>query len=147
MEIFLEQVPAGDHQAHWLVEYTIKTAQGPFRVIGDALESRHGRRVDDAHQVAPWMVTHAALVVNRDRKDEEGFSFHRRWKGRVFTKPVAEFEKRGWHAPAMTAERTSSTSDGKKECGWEIHLGSGESLIGASEGVTKARDFRRKAEN
>ncbi len=70
----------GDHQASGLAENAVKNAQGQFRVIKDALKSRHGRRVDGEHQVAPWMVPRAALVVNRGRKDEEGFSGHRRWK-------------------------------------------------------------------
>ena len=89
----MEEVPVADHQANGLVENAVKNVQGQFRVIKDALESRHGRRVDGEHPVVPWMVMHAASVVNRSRKDDEGFSAYRRWKGREFTKPVAEFGK------------------------------------------------------
>ena len=46
---------------------------------------------------------HAVSVVNRGRKDEEGFSAYRRWKGREYTKPVAEFGERVLYAPAMSA--------------------------------------------
>ena len=55
-------------------------------MIKDALESRDARRVDSEHPVVPWMVIHAASVVNRSRKDDEGFSAYRRWRGREFTK-------------------------------------------------------------
>ncbi len=37
------------------------------------------------------MVTHAATVIKKRRKDDERFTAYRRWKRREFTKPVAEF--------------------------------------------------------
>ena len=43
MEIVLEEVTVVDHQANGLVENAIKNVQGQFRMIKDALESRHGR--------------------------------------------------------------------------------------------------------
>ena len=82
VEIVMEEVPAGDHQANGLAENAVENVQDQFRVIKNALESRHGRRVDGEHPVVPWMVMHAAKVVNRSRKDDEGFSAYRRWKGR-----------------------------------------------------------------
>ncbi len=42
----MEEVPVGDHQANGLAENAVKNTQGQFRVIKDALESRHGSRVD-----------------------------------------------------------------------------------------------------
>ncbi len=83
MKILMEEVPAGEHQANGLAENAVKIVQGQFRVIKDALESSHGRRLDGEHQAVPWMVTRAASVVNRGRKDDVGFSAYRRWKGRV----------------------------------------------------------------
>ncbi len=50
-EIVLEEAPVRDHQG--LVEIAIKNAQGHFRMIKDALDSRHGRRAGGEHQVAP----------------------------------------------------------------------------------------------
>ncbi len=64
----MEEVPVGDHQANRLAENAFKNVQGQFRVIKDALESRRGRRVDGEHQVVPWMVMHAASLVNRGRR-------------------------------------------------------------------------------
>ena len=46
---------------------------------------------------------HAASVANRSRKDDEGFSPCRRWKGREVTKPVAEFGECVLYAPAASA--------------------------------------------
>ncbi len=46
VEIVLEDTPVGDHRASGLAENAVKKAQGQFRVIKDALESRHGRRAE-----------------------------------------------------------------------------------------------------
>ena len=56
MEIVMEEAPVGDHQANGAAEIAVKNAQGQFRAIKDALESRHKRRIDGEHPVAPWMV-------------------------------------------------------------------------------------------
>ena len=45
MEIALEEVPVNDHQASGMVENAVKSAQGQFRALKDALESRIGGRV------------------------------------------------------------------------------------------------------
>ncbi len=52
----MEQFPVGDHQANGLVGNAVKNVQGQFRVIKDALKSRHGRRVEGEHPAAPMMV-------------------------------------------------------------------------------------------
>ena len=80
VEIVMEEAPVGDHQANGAVENAIKNVQGQFRVIKDALESRIKEKLNGEHPAVPWMVMHAASVMNRGRKDEEGFSAYRRWK-------------------------------------------------------------------
>ncbi len=91
MEIVTEEAPFGDHQANEVVENAPKNMQGHFRVLKNALESRINTRAKGDHQGAPWMVMHAATEINEGREDDEGFTEHRRWKGREFTRPVAEF--------------------------------------------------------
>ncbi len=81
VEIVLEAVPVVGHKASGLVENAAKNVQGQFRVIKDALESRHKRRIDGERPVVPCMLTHGASVINRGRKDEGGFSAYRRWEG------------------------------------------------------------------
>ena len=101
----MEEALVGDHRANGLVENAVKNVQGQFRVLKDALESRHGRRLEGGHQAVPWLMMHAASVINRGRKDEEGFSAYRRWKGREFNKPVAEFGECVLYAPAISVGR------------------------------------------
>ncbi len=76
VQIVLEEVPVGGHAASGLVESAIKNAQGQFRAIRDAAEIKSARRADGEHRVATRMATHAASVVSRGRKDEEGLSAH-----------------------------------------------------------------------
>ncbi len=77
-EIASEQAPVDDHPAHWLVENAAGNVQGQFGVIKDALESRHKRKMKGEHPAVPWIVTHAASVINRGRKGDEGFTAYRR---------------------------------------------------------------------
>ena len=91
VELIMEEAPVGDHQANGAVESTIKSVQGQFRVIKDALESRLKEKLHGEHPAVPWIAMHSASVINRGRKGEEGFSAHRRWQGREFQRPTAEF--------------------------------------------------------
>jgi hypothetical protein len=104
VEIALEQVPVGDHQAHVLVENAVKNVQGQFRVITDALE-RHHMRIEGEHPAVPRRGMHAASGINRGRRDDDGFTACRRLKGREFTKPVAELAERVAYSPALSVCR------------------------------------------
>ncbi len=125
----------------------MKNAQGQLRVLKDALESRIGRRIDGERPIAPWFVMHAASVINRGRKYHEGFTALRRWKGREFNKPVAEFGECSHYAPVQSAGRNKFAVRWVDGIWLGIKLESGESSIGTPEGVVRVRDFRRKPEN
>ncbi len=94
----------------------------------------------------PWTVIHAATVINKGRKDDEGFTPHRRWKGKEISRPVAEFGERMMYPPA------ASTGKNKFDVRWMggvwlgIKLESEELIIGKVDGEAKARDFRKKLE-
>ncbi len=120
MEILLEEVPVGDHHARGLAEYAVKSAQGQFRVIKDALESRFGRRVDGERQVAPWMATHTASVVSRGRKTKRDSVPAGGGKGESLHCQSQISENVCCTRRRCQQERTILTSDGKKECGWEF---------------------------
>ena len=126
------------------MENAAKNVQGQFRVLKDALESRVGRRIQGDHPAVPWLVMYAASVINRGRKDQEGFTPYRRWKGREFNKPVAEFGECVHYAPAFSAGRNKFDVRWLDGVWLGIKLESGESIIGTAEGIVKARDFRRK---
>ncbi len=89
---------------------------------------------------------HTASVVNRGRKDE-GLNAHRSWRGKEFTKPAAEFGDCALCARAMSAGNGKFDARWKEGAWVEVRLESGDSSTATSEGVVKARDSRRKAEN
>ncbi len=60
----MNESPVGDHQANGVAENSLKNVQDQFRVLKNALESRVNKRVEGDHQVVPWMVMHAAAVMN-----------------------------------------------------------------------------------
>ncbi len=63
------------------------------------------------------------------------------------TKPVAEFGECVLYAPAASAGKDKFDTRWDEGVWLGIRMESRESFIGANEGVVKARDFRRKAEN
>ncbi len=88
-------------------------------MLKDAPESRVGGRIDGEYPIARWLVTYAASAINSGRKDHEGFTALRRWRGRELNKPVAEFGERAHYAPAFSAEKISLTRDGSMVFGWD----------------------------
>ncbi len=78
VEIVMEEMPVGDHQAHGLEENAVKNIQGQFRVIKDALESRHGGRVDGEHPVVPWRAgSGARSSTEKQGRGSDGDVFRR----------------------------------------------------------------------
>ncbi len=63
------------------------------------------------------MVMHAASAINRGRKDDEGSTVQRRWKGIKFTKPVAEFGECITHAPALSVGKDKFDARWRGDCG------------------------------
>ena len=146
VEIVMETTPVDDHQANGVVESAVRQVQGQFRAMKDALDSRYKTRVGGDHPAIPWLVTHAASVITRMRKDSEGFTAYRRWKGRAFNRPVTEFGECVLYLPAKTAGRDKFDVRWQEGIWLGVRLESGESVIGTNEGVVKARDFRRKSD-
>ncbi len=119
VEIVMEEAPVGDHQENGVAENAAKNVQSQLRVLKNALEVRINRRAEGDRQAVPWMVIHAATVISVGRKGDEGFTACRRWKGREFARPVAEFGESVIYTylPAPRSERTSSMSEGRPAFG------------------------------
>ncbi len=150
IQITLEEVPAGDHQANQangIVDSVINEAQGLFRAAKDALERRHERTLDGEHPAALWLVMHAASVINRGRKDSEGFSAYRKMKGTRVQQTIAQFGECAWYLPAVTVGLDEFDMRWREGAWPRILAESGESIAGTSEGVAQARGVRRKPEN
>ena len=57
----------------------------------DALESRINERIPGGHPCISWLVKHSTCTMSRRRRDQNGITPHRRWKGEEFKTFVAEF--------------------------------------------------------
>ncbi len=116
-EVIREESLVGEHQANGEVENAARQIQGQFRAMKDALDTRYGCRVSGEHCAVPWLVTHAAATITRRRKDAEGMTAHRRWKGREFSRPVAEFGEGVWYLKAGSVGKDKL--DNRTGYGWE----------------------------
>jgi hypothetical protein len=90
------------------------------------------------------MVMRAASVINKGRKDDEGFAACRRRGGKEFTKPVVELGERVMYVLAASVGKNKFDARWMDGVGLWIKLEGGEPIIGTADGVVKARDFRRK---
>jgi hypothetical protein len=89
----------------------------------------------------------AAPVINKGRKDDEGFTAYRRWKGKEFTRPVAEFGECVMYWPAASVGKNKSNVRWMDGVWPGMKPENGESIVGTADGVIKARDFRSKPED
>jgi len=144
IDMILEESPVGDHRANGEVEAAVKQVQAKIRTQKDALETRIGERMKGDHQILPWLVSHAAATINRRRKDEEGFTAHRRWKGKEFNRKVAEFGEAVQYLRLGSEGRDKMGSRWGRGIWMGIREETGESIIGTEEGTVKCKDFRRE---
>ncbi|MFM7989620.1 MAG: hypothetical protein ACKPKO_60935, partial [Candidatus Fonsibacter sp.] len=72
LEVVCEESPVGESQALGTISSQIQVLQGQVRTIRDALETRQGRRIDGNHALVPWMVQHAAGILNRYSVGKDG---------------------------------------------------------------------------
>ena len=63
--IMFEESPVGESQSNGEIERAIQEVQGKVRSVKLNLESRVRRRMKRDDYIVPWMVRHAAQMVNR----------------------------------------------------------------------------------
>ena len=91
IEMVLEETPVGEHQSNGRIEATIRQIQGVFRSIKDGLESKIGERIGGDHWIVPWIVRHAAAMMNRLKITSDGKTAFEKIKGRKYKKEIIEF--------------------------------------------------------
>ena len=73
-DVIEEAAPTGDSQSQGDAECAVEIVQSMVRSLKLALEARVRAEVPEEHAVIPWMVRHAAQVVNRYRIGEDGLT-------------------------------------------------------------------------
>ena len=144
----LENSRVGDSQSNGRVERAIEELGGLIRTYKSSLESRLGRKVSLTHPAVPWMIKHAANVINCFVIRACGKTSFERIKGRRCIEPIAEFGEIVFFRPAKTKrekEHKDSWRDRFAEGVWlGTNMRTAESIVGTSDGVFRAGAIRRK---
>jgi thiol-disulfide isomerase/thioredoxin len=144
LEIPEEQSAVGDSQSNGEVEIAIQVIEGQIRTLKCQLEHRLGSEMPSDHPLLPWLVRHAGATISRYQKGSDGLTGYRRLRGRDYDRVAIEFGECVWYLLNKDKNR------GKISPRWAtgVYLGSREEsneiLIGTSDGVIKARSFRRQ---
>ena len=89
--ITIRQSPAYSSQAQGSVERFHRTLMGQVRALKLQLENSYNTRLTSKHPIMPWMVKHAAYLLNRYAVHADGnTSYYRRWNKEHKT-PICEF--------------------------------------------------------
>ena len=71
-DISCEHSPVAEHQSNGVAERAVKTVQGQVRTMELALEARIAEKTEETSDLTPWMVRHAAMLVNIGQRGDDG---------------------------------------------------------------------------
>ena len=85
-EMVCEESRVGESPSVGSANVHISILQGQIRTLRDAVETEYGKRMHGGGNAAiPWMVQHAAGILNRYRLGADGKTAYQRVKGRRFS--------------------------------------------------------------
>ena len=70
-----------EHQSNGVAERAVKTVQGQARTLKLAAEARISEKIVETSDFVPWMIRHAAMLVNIGQRGEDGRSAWERVNG------------------------------------------------------------------
>ena len=145
-----ESSPVGSSQSNGLIERAIQDVEGQVRTLKLAFESHLGEKIPSDHNIIPWLVEYAAVLLNRGQVGQDGKTAYERLKGETASLPGMQFgERLLWRTNIPARDRRNrmdtQTSEG-------VYLGQraapGEYLVGSAEGVFRPRTvYRAPLEN
>ena len=97
VELIPEKSPVGESRANGEVERYVQTAQGQVRTLKMSLETRYQMKVDESHNVLPWLIMYAAMLINICRVGEDGKAAYERRRGKKFKRELPEFGESIWY--------------------------------------------------
>ena len=140
-----EASPVGSSQSNGFIERAIQDEEGQIRTIKSDLESRIGTKIPSSHDIVPWLIEYAAVLINRGQVGADGRTAYERLKGKKVGLPGLQFGERIlWKSNVPSYKRRD-----KMDTDWSegIFLGqrsvSGEYLVGSTLGVFRPRTVRR----
>ena len=142
--IAVRQSPAYTSQAQGSVERFHRTLMGQVRALKLQLENNYNTRLTSKHPIMPWMVKHAAYLLNRYAVHADGnTSYYRRWNKEHKT-PICEFGETVLYMlptakqlPKMEARFFPAIWLGKD-------TSTNENILGITNKVVRSRTIRRQ---
>ena len=93
-DIAFEHSPVAEHQSNGVAERAVKTVQGQARTMKLAPEARISEKVMETSDIIPWLIRHAAMLINIGQRGDDGRTAWERVKGRKLNRDVPEFGER-----------------------------------------------------
>ena len=148
-ELVPEFSPVKDSKSNGLAENAVKESARMIRTLKDQVEGKIGEQLREDEVLMTWIVDYAGMLITRVKKGSDGKTAYQRLKGKSPGKQVAMIGERVLYMPIRKSSSRLNKLEPKFKYG--IWLGvsgrTSESLIGASDGVFKARVVRRLEES
>ena len=142
----VEKSPKYSHQSNGAAENAVRRIESLTRIYVCVLQEKIGYKVDSKSIILPWLVRHAAYVLNRYIKRDDGRSAWARLRGKECDSPLAQIGE-------TVDFKIVRGEMAKLEPRWAVgtFLGrtdeSDEVIVGTAAGIEFARSFRRRAAN
>ena len=141
----IENSRVGDSNSNGRVERAIQDFKGLVRTLRSDLESKIGERVTLESPVVPWMVRHAAHIINVTRVREDGRTAYQLMKGRRCAAKLVPFAETVLFKIPKTGTRVGAFEDRwETGCWLGFIMRSGEHLVGTATGVFKVSAVMRR---
>ena len=135
------------HQSNGAAENAVRRIESLTRTYVCVLQEKIGYKVDSKSIILPWLVRHAAYVLNRYIKRDDGRSAWARLRGKECDSPLAQIGE----TVDFKIVRGEMAKTGARVGPWELSWGrtdeSDEVIVGTAAGIEFARSFRRRAAN
>ena len=119
--------------------------EGQVRTMNFAFESHLCEKISSDHNIVPWLVEYAAVLLNRSQVGQDGKTSYERLKGESASLPGMQFGERPLWRTNIPSRDRRNRMDTRTSKG--IYLGqrtvSGEHLVGSAEGVFRPRTVYR----
>ena len=112
IEIGLENSPVAGSKMNGEVERYVQTVQGQVRTMKMALGTRYKTKIGEGHNILPWLIMYAAMLINICSVGEDGKTAFERGRGKIFERELPEFGESIWYL------KQGSTGKDKLEEKW-----------------------------
>ena len=141
--ITVRQTPTYSSNSQGSVERFHRTLFGQVKSLREQVKASYNNHmIGNNHPLMPWMIRHAAWLINRYLIHSDGLtSYQRRWE-RDYKHAICEFgETVLYRVPAKQLVKGDLALH--KAIWLGVDDSNGESFVGTTEGVIRARTIRR----